>query len=84
MGNTVVASAPAQLCDGEGHVIRVVVTGNQTLLWVDGQLGRSEETQEPVDLQSPSSTFIGGLPGNSLVKTYMCRILAYSPVERTR
>ncbi|XP_059927750.1 growth arrest-specific protein 6 isoform X2 [Gadus macrocephalus] len=69
VGNTVVASAPAQLCDGEGHVIRVVVTGNQTLLWVDGQLGRSEETQEPVDLQSPSSTFIGGLPDVPLVST---------------
>ncbi|KAG7273676.1 hypothetical protein CRUP_017429 [Coryphaenoides rupestris] len=68
-GNTVVASASAMLCDGEGHVIRVVVTGNQTLLWVDGQPGRSEETQDPVDLQSPSSTFIGGLPDVPLVST---------------
>lgn len=67
VGNTVVASSPAPLCDGQGHVIRVVVTGNQTLLWVDGEPGRSEETQEPVDLRSPSSTFTGGLPGNAPV-----------------
>jgi len=79
-GNTVVASAPAMLCDGEGHMIRVVVTGNQTLLWVDGQPGRSEETHDPVDLQAPSSTFIGGLPGTSPVHTHLCRPPANSPV----
>lgn len=39
------------------------ISGNQTLLLVDGQSGRSEDTEVPVDLLSQSSTFIGGLPG---------------------
>uniref|UniRef100_A0A667YKR7 Growth arrest-specific 6 n=1 Tax=Myripristis murdjan TaxID=586833 RepID=A0A667YKR7_9TELE len=61
--------SPAPLCDGESHVIQVVIAGNQTLLLVDGQSGRSEDIQDPVDLQSQSSTFIGGLPDVPLVST---------------
>ncbi|XP_062302780.1 growth arrest-specific protein 6 isoform X1 [Osmerus eperlanus] len=69
VGDVIVASAPAFLCDGESHVINVTVAGNLTLLEVDGQSGRSEQGQEPVDLQLPSSTFIGGLPDVPLVST---------------
>uniref|UniRef100_A0A667ZDP2 Growth arrest-specific 6 n=1 Tax=Myripristis murdjan TaxID=586833 RepID=A0A667ZDP2_9TELE len=68
-GDVVIASSPAPLCDGESHVIQVVIAGNQTLLLVDGQSGRSEDIQDPVDLQSQSSTFIGGLPDVPLVST---------------
>ena len=52
-GDVIVASAPAFLCDGESHVINVTVAGNLTWLEVDGQSGRSEQGQEPVDLQLP-------------------------------
>lgn len=69
VGDVIVASSPAFLCDGERHVINVTVAGNLTLLEVDGKPGRSEEDQEPVDLQLPSSTFIGGLPDVPLVST---------------
>uniref|UniRef100_A0A671THM0 Growth arrest-specific 6 n=1 Tax=Sparus aurata TaxID=8175 RepID=A0A671THM0_SPAAU len=61
--------SPAPLCDGESHKIQVTISGNQTLLLVDGQPGRSEDADVPTDLLSQSSTFIGGLPDVPLVHT---------------
>lgn len=69
VGDAIIASSPAPLCDGERHEIQVTVSGNQTLLLVDGQSGRSEDAEVPVDLLSQSSTFIGGLPGED---THIC------------
>lgn len=63
VGDVIIASSPAPLCDGESHEIQVTISGNQTLLLVDGQSGRSEDTDIPIDVLSQSSTFIGGLPG---------------------
>lgn len=63
VGDVIIASSPAPLCDGEGHEIHVTISGNQTLLLIDGQSGRSEDAEVPTDLLSQSSTFIGGLPG---------------------
>uniref|UniRef100_A0A3B5KJS5 Growth arrest-specific 6 n=1 Tax=Takifugu rubripes TaxID=31033 RepID=A0A3B5KJS5_TAKRU len=65
----VLASAPAPLCDGRSHEIHVTISGNQTLLLVDGRSGRSEDTEVPTDLLSQCSTFIGGLPDVPLVST---------------
>ena len=62
-GDAIIASSPAPLCDGESHEIQVTISGNQTLLLVDGQSGRSENIEVPGYLLSQSSTFIGGLPG---------------------
>ena len=62
-GDVIIASSPAPLCDGESHEIQVTITGNQTLLLVDGQAGRSEDTEVPTDLLSQSTTFLGGIPG---------------------
>lgn len=59
----IIASAPAPLCDGESHKVHVTISGNQTLLLVDGQSGRSDDAEVPTDLLSQSSTFLGGLPG---------------------
>uniref|UniRef100_A0A8C6TR02 Growth arrest-specific 6 n=1 Tax=Neogobius melanostomus TaxID=47308 RepID=A0A8C6TR02_9GOBI len=47
----------------------VMVSDNQTLLLIDGQPGRSEDTAVPMELLSQSSTFIGGLPDVPLVST---------------
>uniref|UniRef100_A0AAQ4QP77 Growth arrest-specific 6 n=1 Tax=Gasterosteus aculeatus aculeatus TaxID=481459 RepID=A0AAQ4QP77_GASAC len=69
VSDVIVASSPAPLCDGESHEILVTISGNQTLLLVDGQAGRSEETDISTDVLSQSSTFIGGLPDVSLVTT---------------
>lgn len=66
VSDVIVASSPAPLCDGESHEILVTISGNQTLLLVDGQAGRSEETDISTDVLSQSSTFIGGLPGESV------------------
>lgn len=63
MGNIVAASSPAPFCDGESHEVQVIVSGNQILLLVDGQLGRSENMEVPTELFSQSTTYIGGLPG---------------------
>ncbi|MEQ2171181.1 hypothetical protein GOODEAATRI_008042 [Goodea atripinnis] len=63
VGDVVIASSPAALCDGESHKIQVTISGNQTLLEVDGQPGRSDESEYTTDVFSHSSTFIGGLPG---------------------
>lgn len=63
----IVASAPAPLCDGQSHEIHVTISGNQTLLLVDGRSGRSEDAEVPTDLLSQCSTFIGGLPGEDLL-----------------
>uniref|UniRef100_A0A3B3ZC25 Growth arrest-specific 6 n=1 Tax=Periophthalmus magnuspinnatus TaxID=409849 RepID=A0A3B3ZC25_9GOBI len=68
-GDAVVASSPSPLCDGEGHVIEVTVSANQTLLLIDGQPGRSGDGVVPVDVLSQSSTFIGGIPDVPLVST---------------
>lgn len=62
-GDVVLASSPAPLCDGQSHEIEVTISGNQTLLLVDGQPGRGQEAEIPFELLSQSSTFIGGLPG---------------------
>lgn len=64
-GDVVVASAPAPLCDGDSHDIQVTIAANQTLLLVDGKPGRSEDAEVLLDLLPQSSTFIGGLPGES-------------------
>ncbi|CAB1327438.1 unnamed protein product, partial [Coregonus sp. 'balchen'] len=71
VGDVIVASAPAFLCDAEVHEVNVTVSGNLTILEVDGQPGQSHTTlgQETVDLSLPSSTFIGGLPDVPLVST---------------
>lgn len=68
-GDDIVASSPSPLCDGEGHVIEVMISANQTVLLIDGQPGRSEDTAVPMELLSQSSTFIGGLPDVPLVST---------------
>uniref|UniRef100_A0A7N9ATL2 Growth arrest-specific 6 n=1 Tax=Mastacembelus armatus TaxID=205130 RepID=A0A7N9ATL2_9TELE len=68
-GDVIIASSPAPLCDGDSHEIKVTIKGNQTLLLVDGQSGRSEDIEIPTDLLSQSSTFIGGLPDVPLVST---------------
>lgn len=60
-GGVILASSPAPLCDGESHEIQVKISGNRTQLLVDGEPGRSEDAE--VNLLSPSSTYIGGLPG---------------------
>lgn len=61
-GDVIIASSPAPLCDGDSHEIKVTVSGNQTLLLIDGQSGRSEDAEISADL-TQSSTYIGGLPG---------------------
>lgn len=61
--DAIIASAPAPLCDGKSHEVHVTISGNQTLLLVDGQSGRRDDAEVPTDLLSQSSTFIGGLPG---------------------
>lgn len=62
VGDVIIASSPASLCDGERHEIQLTISGNQTLLLVDGQLGHREDAEVSIDL-SQSSTFVGGLPG---------------------
>uniref|UniRef100_A0AAX7TVY4 Growth arrest-specific 6 n=1 Tax=Astatotilapia calliptera TaxID=8154 RepID=A0AAX7TVY4_ASTCA len=69
VGNAVIASSPAPFCDGMSHEIQVTVSGNQTLLLVDGHSGRSEDAEVPTGLLSQSTTFIGGLPDVPLVST---------------
>ncbi|XP_028972428.1 growth arrest-specific protein 6 isoform X2 [Esox lucius] len=71
VGDVIVASAPAFLCDTEVHEISVRVVGNLTVLEVDGLPGQSHTRpgQDLVDLSLPSSTFIGGLPDVPLVST---------------
>ncbi|XP_037103624.1 growth arrest-specific protein 6 [Syngnathus acus] len=59
-GDVILASSPAPLCDGESHEIEVKISGNRTRLFIDGEPGRSQDAE--VNLLSPSSTFIGGLP----------------------
>ncbi len=81
VGDAIIASSPAPLCDGESHEIQVTISGNQTLLLVDGQLGRSEDTEVPVDVLSQSSTFIGGLPGEDTFVYTFCRMLFIQYVE---
>lgn len=61
-GDVIIASSPAPLCDGQSHEIQVTISGNQAVLLIDGESGRSEDTDVPIEL-SQSSTFIGGLPG---------------------
>lgn len=64
-GGTILASSPAPLCDGQSHEIEVTISTNETVLLVDGQPGRRQDAEIPFDLLSQSSTFIGGLPGES-------------------
>lgn len=66
VGNVIVASSPALLCDGQRHDIQVTISGNQTSLLVDGEAGRNEDVEVPTNLFSHSSTFIGGIPGDQL------------------
>uniref|UniRef100_A0AAY5EKG6 Growth arrest-specific 6 n=1 Tax=Electrophorus electricus TaxID=8005 RepID=A0AAY5EKG6_ELEEL len=70
-GDVIVASATMPLCDSKVHMVRVSVSGNSTVLEVDGQPALSEtlEHLEPLDLSSSYSTFIGGIPDVSLVST---------------
>ncbi|KAI4891035.1 hypothetical protein NFI96_013892 [Prochilodus magdalenae] len=70
-GDVIVASSPVDLCDSETHTVNVTVSGNSTILEVDGQLGLTESVEhlEPLDLSSSYSTFIGGIPDVSLVST---------------
>uniref|UniRef100_A0A8C9WIZ8 Growth arrest-specific 6 n=1 Tax=Scleropages formosus TaxID=113540 RepID=A0A8C9WIZ8_SCLFO len=71
MGETVVTSIPAFLCDSEKHLVNVTIAGNLTLLEVDGQQGEVEagQNQEALDFAAPASTFLGGLPDVPLVST---------------
>ncbi|XP_017260679.1 growth arrest-specific protein 6 [Kryptolebias marmoratus] len=69
VGNDVAASSPAPFCDGESHKIQVTVSGKQTFLQVDGQPGRSEDTEAPTELFPHSTMYVGGLPDVSLVST---------------
>lgn len=64
-GDAILASSPAPLCDGQSHEIEVTISANQTLLLVDGQPGRGQDAEVQFELLSQSSTFIGGLPGES-------------------
>uniref|UniRef100_A0A3B1JEH8 Growth arrest specific 6 n=1 Tax=Astyanax mexicanus TaxID=7994 RepID=A0A3B1JEH8_ASTMX len=70
-GDVTVASAAVSLCDSDTHTVNVTVSGNSTILEVDGQQGMTEfvENLEPLDLSSSYSTFIGGIPDVSLVST---------------
>lgn len=65
-GDVVVASVPVNLCDAQAHTVNVTVSGNSSVLEVDGQLAEMElvENVEALDLTSSYSTFIGGIPGN--------------------
>ena len=65
MGDVVVASAAVSLCGSGAHLVNVTVSGNLTLLEVDGLPGDSEAPEGPefLDLAAPYGTFIGGLPG---------------------
>uniref|UniRef100_A0A8C7YTM1 Vitamin K-dependent protein S n=1 Tax=Oryzias sinensis TaxID=183150 RepID=A0A8C7YTM1_9TELE len=45
VGNVIVASSPALLCDGQRHDIQVTISGNQTSLLVDGEPGRNEDVE---------------------------------------
>ncbi|CAF99750.1 unnamed protein product, partial [Tetraodon nigroviridis] len=67
--DAIVASAPAPLCDGGSHQVHVTISGNQTLLLVDGQSGRRDDADVPTELLSQSSTYIGGLPDVPLAST---------------
>ncbi|KAF3686564.1 Growth arrest-specific protein 6 [Channa argus] len=60
-GDAIIASSPAPLCDGESHEIQVTISGNQTLLLIDGQSGRSEDTEFTIDLISVQLTESGGI-----------------------
>lgn len=64
-GDAILASSPAPLCDGQSHEIEVTISANRTLLLVDGQPGRGQDAEVQFDLLSQSSTFVGGLPGES-------------------
>lgn len=67
--DAIIASAPAPLCDGESHEVLVTISGNRTMLLVDGRSGRRDDAEVPTDLLSQSSTFIGGLPGEQWNKS---------------
>ncbi|XP_062383392.1 growth arrest-specific protein 6 [Sardina pilchardus] len=70
MGDVVVASAAVSLCGSGAHQVNVTVSGNLTLLEVDGQPGQSENSEaKDLDLAAPYGTFIGGLPDVSVVST---------------
>uniref|UniRef100_A0A1A8BU46 Growth arrest-specific 6 n=1 Tax=Nothobranchius kadleci TaxID=1051664 RepID=A0A1A8BU46_NOTKA len=69
VGNVVTASSRMFSCDGERHNIQVTISGNQTLLLVDGVTAQSDDVEVPTELFSHSTTYIGGLPDVSLVST---------------
>uniref|UniRef100_A0A8C6PEY9 Growth arrest specific 6 n=1 Tax=Nothobranchius furzeri TaxID=105023 RepID=A0A8C6PEY9_NOTFU len=69
VGNIVTASSRVFSCDGERHNIQVTISGNQTLLLVDGVTAQSDNVEVPTELFSHSTTYIGGLPDVSLVST---------------
>uniref|UniRef100_A0A1A8KF73 Growth arrest-specific 6 n=1 Tax=Nothobranchius kuhntae TaxID=321403 RepID=A0A1A8KF73_NOTKU len=69
VGNVVTASSRVFSCDGERHNIQVTISGNQTLLLVDGVTAQSDDVEVPTELFSHSTTYIGGLPDVSLVST---------------
>ncbi|XP_023690979.2 growth arrest-specific protein 6 isoform X2 [Paramormyrops kingsleyae] len=71
VGDTVVASLPAQLSDSETHLVNVTITGGLVHLEVDGQAGQAEPglNQNIGDLSSPVGTFLGGIPDIPLVST---------------
>lgn len=79
VGDVIVASSPAPLCDGDSHIIQVTISGNQTELLVNGKPGHSEDAEVSIDLLTQSSTFIGGLPGeDSQIYTRIVQHIIYT------
>ncbi|TRY92739.1 hypothetical protein DNTS_024826 [Danionella cerebrum] len=66
-GDVVVASVPVNLCDSNMHTVNVTVSGNFSMLVVDGQMAPVEAVA--LNLTESCSTFIGGIPDVLLVST---------------
>ncbi|XP_056320023.1 growth arrest-specific protein 6 [Danio aesculapii] len=71
LGDVVVGNVPVNLSDGHTHTVNVTMSGNDSVLEVDGQLAQMEmmEGVDSLDLTSSYSTFIGGIPDVSLVSS---------------
>lgn len=71
LGDVIVGSVPVNLSDGHTHTVNVTMSGNDSVLEVDGQTAQMEmiEGVDSLDLTSSYSTFIGGIPDVSLVSS---------------